>query len=57
MKDSCVILYADDTAILYSGTSVADVQSVLRQDLSYVADWLAANKLTLNVKIYRNEYI
>ncbi len=46
---SKVILYADDTAIFYQGTDVADIGSALTSDMDSVAKWLRSNKLTLNV--------
>ena len=43
-------LYADDTAVYCNGTSIVDIVLSLRIDMSYINEWLRANKLTLNVK-------
>ena len=42
-------LYADDTAIYCSSSSIIDIVLSLRIDLTSVNEWLRANKLTLNV--------
>jgi hypothetical protein len=43
-----VIMYADDTAIVYSSASVPDIENVLSGELARVKAWLDLNKLTLN---------
>ena len=42
-------LFADDTTIFYSDKTTPETESLLNLELSKVADWLAANKLSLNV--------
>ena len=50
LGDSRINLYADDIALyMVSGTFI-ELLSVLRQELSVVEQWLAANKLSLNAK-------
>ena len=44
-------LFADDTAVFYSDDpSNKDTESILNNELEKVSCWLAANKLSLNVK-------
>ena len=44
-------LFADDTTVYYSADpSDNDTESVLNRELENVSSWLAANKLSLNVK-------
>ena len=45
-----VILYADDTALIYSHKSKDAIQDVLSTELCKVKNWLDLNKLTLNAK-------
>ena len=44
------LLYADDTAILFSAPSVNQLQVSINSSLPSVATWLNSNRLTLNVK-------
>ena len=44
------ILFADDTNVFYSDTSVKSLNQVLNNELIKVTEWLQANKLTLNIK-------
>ena len=43
-------LYADDTSTLLRSKSIQELESIYNKELSYVTDWLNANKLTLNVE-------
>ncbi len=43
-------LFADDTTVYYSDKTNAGTEDLLNQELSKVSVWLAANKLSLNVK-------
>ena len=46
-----VILYADDTAIIYSDKQKEQIEKHLNDDMAnIVKTWLDENKLTLNVK-------
>ena len=49
-KTCKVILYADDTAIIYSDKQKAQIEKHLNNDMEIVKTWLDENKLTLNVK-------
>ena len=42
-------MYADDTNLTPSGSSISEVQSMLEKDMQCIIEWLEANKLTLNV--------
>ena len=42
-------LFADDTSLFYSHKDKAEGTQILNAELSKIADWLAANKLSLNV--------
>ena len=44
-----VAMYADDTVIYCSGTSVIEVEQKLQEDLDSIKNWLSVNKLSLNV--------
>ena len=43
------ILFADDTSLFYSHKNKHDAESILNTELSNISQWLAANKLSLNV--------
>ncbi len=49
IQEYAMRLYADDTALYASSTSYIDLMLTLRMELSVVSEWLATNKLTLNV--------
>ena len=44
------ILFADDTALFHSDTNICRLINTMNIELQKIADWLSANKLTLNVK-------
>ena len=43
-------VFADDTTVFYSDKTNPNTANLLNEELSKVSDWLAANKLSLNVK-------
>ena len=43
-----VIMYADDTTIMYSSTNSAEIETGLNADLDRVSVWLKRNRLILN---------
>jgi hypothetical protein len=47
---SKIMLYADDTILLFSAKTVDDIKSALIGDLENVATWFHRNKLHLNIK-------
>lgn len=55
MDGSNTLCYADDTVILFQGSSWDDVYTKAEQGLAHVADWLKHNLLTLNAK--KTKYI
>ena len=42
-------LFADDTTVLYTDKQNSETERILNCELKKVSDWLAANKLSLNV--------
>lgn len=50
LKYCKIHLFADDTLIYIEGTDVKDMTSKLNEDLGRLADWMAANTLSVNVK-------
>ena len=49
-SDNCKFtLFADDTSLFYSHKNKAEGTKILNAELSKIAQWLAANKLSLNV--------
>ena len=42
-------MYADDTSISYSSSSLADINQTLNSELNELKKWLQGNKLSLNV--------
>ena len=56
-KTCKVILYADDTAIIYSDKQKEQTVKHLNDDMAIVKTWLDENKLTLNVKKTKNMLI
>ncbi len=50
VKQSQVILYADDTALIYSGKTNTEISKVLNSELTAIKQWLDNSKLTLNIK-------
>ena len=48
LSDSTPALFADDTNVTVTGTSIQDIESKLNGELNNLYSWLLANKLTLN---------
>ena len=47
---SCrLILYADDSALLVSGTSVSVIEKTLGHELTFLSEWLVDNKLSIHL--------
>ena len=49
VKHSKVVLYVDDTVLLYSAKDIKDVKDNMSRDLENAANWFYQNKLHLNV--------
>lgn len=47
--NASLVLFANDTNIFLSGSNYVRLQQTIRNDLAAFSDWLAANKLSLNV--------
>ncbi len=44
-----VVLYADDTILMYSSQDLAEIKQCLEYDLNNASDWFHKNKLNLNI--------
>jgi len=44
-----VILFADDSNLFYSNSNIKDLFRIFNEELSKVNEWIASNKLSLNV--------
>ena len=42
-------MYANDTSISYSSSSLEDINQTLNSELSHLEQWLVGNKLSSNV--------
>ena len=45
-----IILFADDTNLFFSHKNLFTLKETMNQELSKIASWLSANKLSLNIK-------
>ena len=51
------LLFADDTAVLYSTPNISDLQSIISMSFPRITEWLHANRLSLSVsKTYYQVY-
>ena len=50
VRQSRVQLCADDTCLYYSAKNATSVETALNEDLKHISEWLACNKLKLNVQ-------
>ena len=44
-----VLLFADDTTLSTSGSNFSQLVDTLNLELGDIADWMAANRLSLNI--------
>ena len=49
-QESVPILFADDTNLFYSGSSIDDLARRINDELCNISTWLKINKLSLNIK-------
>ena len=49
LKNSKVTMYADDTSISHSSSSLVDIEQTLNSELNDLKLWMQGNKLSLNV--------
>lgn len=57
LKQTKILLYADDTVIYCSGKEHSTIQDVLNSELDMVTDWLFQNNLILNLKKGKTDFI
>ena len=50
-----IVLFADDTNILYSHTCLKKLNEIIQVEINKIADWLNANKLSINTE--KNKFI
>ena len=50
VKNAFLFLFADDSNIFYTGNIMVDITEKITDDLNHVTEWLASNKLSLNMK-------
>jgi len=50
-----IFMFADDTVIFASGTSVDEIDKALSTDFNIIADWMAENELLINMKRGKTE--
>uniref|UniRef100_A0A6G5AAC2 Putative tick transposon n=1 Tax=Rhipicephalus microplus TaxID=6941 RepID=A0A6G5AAC2_RHIMP len=48
LQRSRALMYADDTVLVFTGHSLADLQNDAMTDLSNISEWFARNQLTVN---------
>lgn len=49
LRHSQALMYADDTALLFTGDSLLDIQDKINAELENVFKWFTSNELTLNL--------
>ena len=49
VKYSSTRMFADDTNLTVSGSSIPEIKTMLDKDIECLVEWLCVNKLTLNV--------
>jgi len=42
-------IFADDTNLFYSNSSLAELESIVNYNLKMISDWLMDNKVSLNI--------
>ena len=50
IRNSKIILYADDTAIFFAHNSISTILSTLQSELNSLSEWFRNNDLILNIK-------
>ena len=49
-KSAATIMFVDDTNIVLSDSNLVTLETLANKELSHLATWLIANKLSLNIK-------
>ena len=62
VKNAFLLLFADDSNLFYTGNDMVDITGKINDDLQHLTEWLASNKLSLNIKktnymIFHSGYI
>ena len=62
VKNALLLLFADDSNLFYTGNDMVDITEKINDDLQHLTEWLASNKLSLNIKktnymIFHSGYI
>ena len=50
IKNAFLLLFADDSNLFYTGNDMVDITGKINEDLQHLTEWLASNKLSLNIK-------
>ena len=50
VKNAFLLLFADDSNLFYTGNDMVDITEKINDDLQHITEWLASNKLSLNIK-------
>ncbi|MDD9361468.1 MAG: reverse transcriptase family protein, partial [Anaplasma sp.] len=50
LKYSEALMYADDTALIFVGDTIGELQDKINEELTTVLAWFTSNQLTLNLK-------
>ena len=56
LNEACVSMYADDSTIYTSATTANEVTQTLNKELQSVLEWVASNKLVLNISKTKHLY-
>ena len=49
VKNAFLLLFADDSNLFYTGNDMVDITEKINDDLQHLTEWLASNKLSLNI--------
>ena len=55
IENSEIMMYAVDTVLFLSGTSITEIEQQLSHDVMHLADWLEENELIVNLKKGKSE--
>ena len=50
VKNAFLLLFADDSNLFYTGNDMVDITEKINDDLQHITEWLASDKLSLNMK-------
>ena len=55
IRNSHIIIYADDTVLYYSGKNIQQIEDKLSEDICHLVDWFEDNELTNITKTWKTE--